>query len=209
VIHEILPVGLLQCNCSIFGDEESREAIVIDPGDDLAEIVAVLNRHQLKVKAIIITHGHIDHVMGANKLRELSGAPVYMNQKDAELLDGLAVQAGWLGMETPARPDIDTDAVDGTTISLAAAHFHVMHTPGHTQGSSSVWIPEENKVAAGDTLFRDSVGRTDLPGGNTRQILSSIKTRLFDLPESTVVIPGHGPMTTIAHEKEHNPFLRR
>jgi hydroxyacylglutathione hydrolase len=208
VIHEILPVGVLQCNCSIFGDEETREAIVIDPGDELSQIVAVLDRHQLKVKAIIITHGHIDHVMGAAKLRERSGAPVYMNQKDSGLLDALDLQAGWLGIDTPARPQIDTDAVDGTTISLAAAHFHILHTPGHTQGSSSVWIPEEKKLAAGDTLFRDSVGRTDLPGGNPQQILSSIKTRLFDLPDETVVFPGHGPATTIGREKELNPFVR-
>jgi glyoxylase-like metal-dependent hydrolase (beta-lactamase superfamily II) len=208
VIHEILPVGLLQCNCSIFGDEENREAIVIDPGDDVSRIVDILNRHQLKVKAIVITHGHIDHVMGASKLRSLTQAPVYMNQRDAELLDALPLQADWLGVETPDRVTVDTDAADGITISLGKARFHVMHTPGHTPGSSSVWIPEENKLVAGDTLFRDSVGRTDLPGGDSRKLLSSIKTRLYDLPEETVVIPGHGPSTTIGHEKRFNPFVR-
>ncbi|HEX4770683.1 MAG TPA: MBL fold metallo-hydrolase [Bryobacteraceae bacterium] len=208
VIHEILAVGLLECNCSIFGDEETREAIVIDPGDDVSRIVQILERHQLKVKAIVITHGHIDHVMGANKLRELSGAPVYMNQRDADMLDALPLQASWLGVDTPERPPVDTDAVDGTTITLANARFHVMHTPGHTPGSSSVWIPEENKLVAGDTLFRDSVGRTDLPGGNSRRLLSSIKTRLYELPDETVVIPGHGANTTIGREKEHNPFVR-
>lgn len=208
MIHEILPVGLLQCNCSIFGDEESREAIVIDPGDDLSRIVEILDRHQLKVKAIVITHGHIDHVMGANKLRRLSGALVYMNQHDADMLDALPLQANWLGVATPERPPVDTDATDGTTIPLGSARFHVMHTPGHTPGSSSVWIPEENKLVAGDTLFRDSIGRTDLPGGNSRQILSSIKTRLYELPDETIVIPGHGAMTTIGREKEHNPFVR-
>ncbi len=118
MVHVILPVGLLQCNCSIFGDEQTREAIVIDPGDEIESIIEVLARHQLSVKAIIITHGHIDHVMGANKLRKLSGAPVYMNDSDTMLLDHLNVQASWLGMETPERPEIDTHAVDGTTISL-------------------------------------------------------------------------------------------
>lgn len=208
MIHEILPVGLLQCNCSIFGEETTREAIIIDPGDDVADILEVLERHQLTVKAIVITHGHIDHVMGAGKLREQFNAPVYMNQKDSDMLDLLTVQATWLGIAAPARPQVDTDAVDGKTIALGSASFHVMHTPGHTPGSSSIWIPEENKLAAGDTLFRDSVGRTDLPGGNSRQIVSSIKTRLFELPEETIVIPGHGPNTTIGHEKTSNPFVR-
>lgn len=209
MIHEILPVGLLQCNCSIFGDEQSHEAIVIDPGDDVEEIQAILERHSLKVKAIIITHGHIDHVMGANKLRTLFGAPVYMNQQDALLLDHLNIQASWLGMDTPARPEIDTNANDGTVLSLGEARFEVLHTPGHTPGSSSVWIASQNKLIAGDTLFRDSVGRTDLPGGNHRQLLDSIKTRLLDLPSDAEVTPGHGPKTTIGRERELNPFLRQ
>lgn len=208
MIHVILPVGLLQCNCSVFGDEVSREAIVIDPGDEIENITAILDEHHLKAKAIIITHAHIDHVAGAHKLRALTGAPVYMNAKDTELLDALAVQASWLGVEAPERTVVDTEMPDGTVLKLGSAEFRVLHTPGHTQGSSSVWIPQENKLVAGDTLFRDSIGRTDLPGGNSRQILSSIKAQLFPLPEETVVIPGHGPNTTIAREKEHNPFLK-
>lgn len=209
MIHEILPVGLLQCNCSIFGDEESGEAIVVDPGDEIEDILAVLDRHGLKTKAIIITHAHIDHVAGAAKLRQHTEAPVYMNEQDRELLDALAVQAGWLGMtQAPERTDVDTNAVDGTVLTLGTASFQIMHTPGHTQGSSSIYIPEQNKLIAGDTLFRDSVGRTDLPGGNTRQLLSSIKTRLLGLPEETIVVPGHGPNTTIGRERESNPFLR-
>jgi glyoxylase-like metal-dependent hydrolase (beta-lactamase superfamily II) len=208
MIHAILPVGLLQCNCSIFGDEQTREAIVIDPGDEIGKITAVLDKHQLKVKAIMITHGHIDHVAGAAKLRTLTGAPVYMNNKDEEQLDLLARQAEWLGMDTPERTEVDTAAGDDTVLQLGTSEFIVMETPGHTRGSMSVWIPDENKVIAGDTLFRDSIGRTDLPGGNTRQILSSIKARLFELPDETVVFPGHGPTTTIGREKERNPFLQ-
>jgi glyoxylase-like metal-dependent hydrolase (beta-lactamase superfamily II) len=208
MIHAILPVGLLQCNCSVFGDENSREAIVIDPGDEIENITTVLDRHHLAVKAIVITHAHIDHVAGAAKLRALTGAPVYMNVADTELLDALAIQASWLGMETPERTAIDTELKEGTVLNLGAAEFQALHTPGHTPGSSSIWIPRESKLVAGDTLFRDSIGRTDLPGGNSRQILSSIKTQLLPLPEETVVIPGHGPNTTIGREKEHNPFLR-
>lgn len=208
MIHEILPVGMLQCNCSIFGDETTKEAIVIDPGDDIEDIQAILNRHALKVKAIVITHAHIDHIGGAAKLKALTGAPVYMNGKDQELYDHLDWQASWLGMDTPSRTAIDTAVKEGDSLQLGAAEFHVLDTPGHTPGSISVWIPAENKLVAGDTLFRDSIGRTDLPGGDSRKILSSIHTKLLTLPHDAAVIAGHGPQTTIGREAERNPFLQ-
>lgn len=208
MIHVILPVGLLQCNCSIFGDEQTREAIVVDPGDEIEKITEALDRRQLKVKAIVITHAHIDHIAGAHKLRALTGAPVYLNEQDRQLLKMLDVQAAWLGMAAPQQTEIDNPAEEGAVLHLGPAAFHVLHTPGHTQGSISLWIPQQTKLIAGDTLFRDSIGRTDLPGGNERQILKSIKTRLLDLPEETIVIPGHGPSTTIGREKERNPFLQ-
>ncbi len=208
MIHVVLPVGLLQCNCSIFGDEQTHEAIVIDPGGDISEIVSVLEKHQLHVKAIVITHAHIDHVAGAKQLKDITSAPVYMNPKDAELLAALEMQAQWLGVETPEMVEVDSAARDSVSLNLGASHFHVIETPGHTQGSISIYIPQENKLIAGDTLFRESIGRTDLPGGDSRQILSSIKTSLFTLPEDTVVFPGHGPKTTIGNEKARNPFLR-
>jgi hydroxyacylglutathione hydrolase len=208
MIHEILPVGMLQCNCSIFGDEATREAIVIDPGDEIEDILGVLARHNLTVKAIVITHAHIDHIGGAAKLKAATGAPVYMNAKDQELYDGLDMQAAWLGMEPPARTDIDSPARDGDSLTLGETAFHILHTPGHTQGSISLWIPAENKLVAGDTLFRDSLGRTDLPGGDGRQILRSIHARLLVLPEAAIVIPGHGSSTTIGREKARNPFLQ-
>lgn len=207
MIHEYFPVGLLRCNCSIFGDEESREAIVIDPGDDIHQIEAALQRHGLKVKAIVITHAHIDHIGGARKLKERTGAPVYMNLNDQDLYDNLSVQASWLGVETPEQTEIDVPVRDGDTLALAGAAFHVIHTPGHTQGSLCLWIPSEQKLVAGDTLFRESIGRTDLPGGDSRMILRSIADKLLVLPEETTVIPGHGASTTIAHEKAFNPFL--
>lgn len=208
MIHEILPVGMLECNCSVFGDEATREAIVIDPGDDLDRIHGVLARHQLRVKAIVITHAHIDHIGGAQKLRQATGAPVYMNLNDAELARMMDVQAAWLGVPTPAAAEIDAPAADGGKLTVGATEFHIMHTPGHTQGSISLWIPGENKLVAGDTLFRDSIGRTDLPGGDGRQILRSIHDKLMPLPDDTVVIPGHGGNTTIGREKQFNYFLQ-
>ena len=208
MIHEIISVGMLQCNCSIFGDETTGEAIVIDPGDDITSIVEILDRRKFKVKAIVITHAHIDHLGGAAKLKALTGAPVHMNAKDQVLYDNLEVQAGWLGMETPEKTVIDTEARDGDKLRLGGADFHIMHTPGHTQGSISIWIPAENTLVAGDTLFRDSIGRTDLPGGDGKQILRSIQQKLLKLPEDTLVVAGHGQNTTIGREKKRNPFLR-
>jgi glyoxylase-like metal-dependent hydrolase (beta-lactamase superfamily II) len=208
MIHEILQVGPLRCNCSIFGDEQSGEAIVVDPGDDLQDIHAVLDKHGLKVKAIVVTHAHIDHVAGAAKLKAETSAPVYMNERDSVLLDMLDVQAKWLGVPTPERTEIDTPANDGTLLQLGNAEFQVRETPGHTQGSICLWIPHENKLVAGDTLFRDSIGRTDLPGGDGYQILRSIRDQLLELPADAVVIPGHGQNTTIGRERERNPFLR-
>ena len=208
MIHEILPVGPLQCNCSIFGDETTREGLVVDPGDEINEVLAIIQRHGLTVKAIVITHAHIDHIGGAQKLKAATGAPVYMNLNDTELQKMLDVQATWLGMQPPEQVAIDMPAKDGDRVLVGAAEFHILHTPGHTQGSISLYIPSEKKLVAGDTLFRDSIGRTDLPGGDAKQILRSIHDKLLPLPEETVVIPGHGGNTTIGREKRSNYFLQ-
>src|SRR5580693_7609949 len=208
MIHEVLPVGILQCNCSVFGDEQTREAIVVDPGDEIASILATVARHGLTVKAIVVTHAHIDHIGGAQKLKQATGAPVYMNQNDTELQKMLDVQAEWLGMAPVEQVRIDVSAKDGDRLLVGATEFHVLHTPGHTQGSISLWIPAEGKLVAGDTLFRGGIGRTDLPGGDGKQILRSIHEKLLPLPEETVVIPGHGANTTIGREKQFNYFLQ-
>jgi len=208
MIHKILPVGVLGCNCSVLGDETTREAIVIDPGDDVSGIVEILRQHGLTAKTIVITHAHIDHIGGAAKLRALTGAPVYMHEADKMLSDQLAVQAAWLGMEAPENPGIDTPAREGDVIRAGSIAANVLHTPGHTQGSISLYIPLESKVIAGDTLFAGSVGRTDLPGGDSATLARSIRSKLYALPEDTVVVPGHGGLTSIGEEKRHNPFVR-
>ena len=206
MIHEVLPVGVLQCNCSIFGDETTREAIVIDPGADISKIHAILEKHRLHVKAIVITHAHIDHIGGADKLRRATGAPIWMNAADKGIALSLPLQAAWVGMQFATNPGIDAEAKDGETLTVGTTDFHVIHTPGHTPGSISLFIPGEGKLIAGDTLFRETVGRTDLPGGNSKKIVQSIQERLFKLPDPTIVFPGHGMNTTIEHEKQFNPF---
>jgi glyoxylase-like metal-dependent hydrolase (beta-lactamase superfamily II) len=198
---------MLQCNCSIYGDETTREAIVVDPGDEIESILERIQLHGLMVKAIVITHAHIDHIGGANKLKHATGAPVYMNQNDTGLQKMLEFQAAMLGMQPVEQVEIDQDAKDGAKLVIGATEIYVMHTPGHTQGSICLWMPSDSKLIAGDTLFRESIGRTDLPGGNGKQILQSIHDKLLKLPGETLVIPGHGDPTTIEHEAENNPFL--
>ncbi len=207
MIHEILPVGPLQCNCSIIGDETSREAMVIDPGDEIDEVLAIVRKHNLQVKQIVVTHAHIDHVGGAMKLRAATGAPILLNQNDYALLKMLDMQAAWIGMPAPGKVEIDRSITTGETVSAGTHTASIFHTPGHTEGSVCLYFPAEKKLIAGDTLFTGSIGRTDLPGGSMQKILRSLHETVLALPDETVVIPGHGPLTTIGEERASNPFL--
>ncbi len=208
MIHEILPVGPLQCNCSVIGDETTREAMVIDPGAEIQNILALVRKHNLQVKQIVITHAHIDHVGGAMKLRAATGAPILLNQNDYELLKMLDVQASWIGVAPPGRVDIDQSIGQADTIKAGSLIANVLSTPGHTEGSVCLYFPSEKKLIAGDTLFAGSIGRTDLPGGSFEKIIDSLHEKLLTLPDDTIVTPGHGPQTTIGQERETNPFLR-
>jgi glyoxylase-like metal-dependent hydrolase (beta-lactamase superfamily II) len=208
LILETFAVGPLQCNCTILGDEEAHEAIVIDPGDDISRIHNRLTELGLKLKQILVTHAHIDHVGGALKLKRLTGAPILMNENDLPLLQIMDQQAGWLGMETPEIAPPDESLKNGLNVGLDSYPAQVIYTPGHTQGSVCLHFAPLKMIFAGDTLFARSIGRTDLPGGNSRQILDSIRTHLLVLPEDTLVIPGHGLNTTIGEEREMNPFLQ-
>ena len=224
LIHEILPVGWLQCNCSILGDPETREALVLDPGDEVERVLDVLKRHALSVKAIVSTHAHIDHVGGLQKLQQATGAPVLIHGDDLDLYRHLDEQAAWLGVPPPPSARIDQLLREGDTVRWGNYAAGVLHTPGHTPGSVSLYLPgpgaasaSEERAAnaagtsslfAGDTLFAGSIGRTDLWGGSMPDILRSIRSKLLVLPDQTIVYPGHGPVTTIGEERASNPFLR-
>lgn len=209
MLHKILPVGPLQCNCSIVGDEQTHEALVIDPGDQIDEILDILREAKLTLKQIVITHAHIDHVGGAMKLKAATGASILMNQNDHALLKMLDMQAAWVGMRAPGDVKIDAPADDGQVLRVGNVTANVIHTPGHTEGSVCLYFPQEKKLIAGDTLFAGSIGRTDLPGGSFDKIMRSLHIRVLALPDDTEVTPGHGPQTTIGDEREMNPFLQK
>lgn len=209
MIRETFPVGLLRCNCTLLGDETSREAIVVDPGGDIPYILSVLAQHQLTVKQIVITHAHFDHIAAAQELKQITGAPILYNQADLPLVAIMEQQPTWIGLPaTPAdvRPP-DHSPADNETLSIRGLDVTVLHTPGHTQGSISLHVPTENLLIAGDTLFQGGVGRTDFPGGNHGQLLASIHDRLLTLLPETFVVAGHGDYTTIGEEAATNPFL--
>jgi hydroxyacylglutathione hydrolase len=257
LIHITIPVGMLQCNCSIIGDPLTREALVVDPGDEVTRILDLLGRRRLTVKAIVSTHAHIDHVGGLAKLHQYTGAPVLMHRDDLQLYQAMDVQAAFMGVLPPDLTEVDQLLKEGDVLRWGSLEARVIHTPGHTPGSVSLYLPhdagkisltdkgfkvdetsgvemdrqetgngsdsrngEAEKTAAektdarvpqllaGDTLFKGSIGRTDLWGGSMEEIMDSLRSKLMQLPDATIVHPGHGPMTTIGQERETNPFLR-
>lgn len=204
-IFEHLVVGPIQCNCYIVGDPETKEAIIIDPGGDADDIIAAVERHGLKIVAAVATHAHFDHVIAAEEIRERFGVPFYLHDEDLGILGSMRGRAKWFGIEIPPPPEVDRKYADGDELVAGSVKLAVIHTPGHTQGSVSL-VAEDEAIFSGDTLFAQSIGRTDLPGGDYEQELTSIKQRLFPLGDLPV-FPGHGPPTSIDREKVHNPFV--
>jgi len=207
MIFETIPVGPLSVNCYIVGCEESREGIVVDPGGDVDAIVALVQKHGLKIRTIINTHGHFDHVGGNREAVVSFGARLLIHQADAPMLGRSAEIARAYGLQGENSPEADAHLVDGLEVPFGTCHLKVLHTPGHTQGGCCLYFEKEHIVITGDTLFADSIGRTDLPGGSHEQLLESIRTKLFTLPDEVVAYPGHGPETTIGHEKACNPYF--
>ena len=205
IFFTCFPVGPLQCNCSIIGDKVSKKAIVVDPGGDAARILSILREQDLKLVAIIHTHGHLDHILASGQLKEATGAEIKIHQDDKFLWDTVEQQCRAFGVPFTPLPPPDAWLVDDETLPCCGV---AMHTPGHTPGSTSFWFKEQKLLIAGDTLFSRSIGRTDFPGGSFEQIIKSIRERLFTLDEDTRVITGHGPATTIGEELRENPFVR-
>lgn len=209
MIHEILPVGMLACNCSIVGDERTGEAVVIDPGDEIERVERILSRHRLTPKFIIATHAHMDHIGGLARLQQATGAAVLMHEADWPMYRDLGGLGPMFGLEAPLVAEVSQFLKAGDRLRWGSLELEVMHTPGHSPGSLSLHLPgEHRRIFSGDTLFAGSIGRTDLWRGSYRQILQSIRDHLLVFPDETPVFPGHGPSTTIGRERELNPFLQ-
>jgi hydroxyacylglutathione hydrolase len=204
---ETFPVGPLQCNCTILADPASREAVVIDPGDEPERILRALQEAKLSPVALLHTHAHLDHITGSRALREATGAPIRIHAADRPLYDALPEQAAYFGLRADAPLPPDGGLEDASTIGFGPYTLRVLHTPGHTPGSTCFLLEgDAPRLFSGDTLFRRSVGRTDLWGGDTGTILDSIRGKLFSLPGDVPVVCGHGPDTSIDEEKRLNPF---
>jgi glyoxylase-like metal-dependent hydrolase (beta-lactamase superfamily II) len=202
-------VGLFQENCWIVGSRQRGEAVVIDPGDEPEEILAIARDMGVKITRVLASHAHLDHIMAARDIVEATGAPFLLHAGDVTIAEHMPESAQmWLGREVLPAPTPDAFPTDGQDIEVAGVTLRVIHTPGHTPGSVSLYAAEAQLLFSGDTLFRESIGRTDLPGGDTETITASIRDKLYTLPDETRVLPGHMLETTIAHERAHNPYVR-
>jgi hydroxyacylglutathione hydrolase len=218
MIIEELTVTAFQQHTRIVGCETTRQAICIDPGDEAERIVETLERLNLNLQAIALTHAHLDHVGGVAALKKLKpAAKINLHKADEFMYDGLPEQPAWigipraqwkaLGFDFEAPPPVDEYWTDGQSYDVGELKFKVLHCPGHTPGHVVLYEPTERKVFVGDVLFAGSIGRTDLPGGSTEQLLDSIETKLLSLGDDVTVYSGHGPLTTIGEERLTNPFL--
>jgi hydroxyacylglutathione hydrolase len=214
LIRESFPVGLLGCNCSIVADPETRQALVVDPGDQAPDILAALERLGVQAVRLVHTHAHFDHVLGTGAVAAATGAEVLLHADDRWLYDNVELQARSFGvplpLPAPLPPPPTRELRDDEVLPFGQREARVLHTPGHTPGSLCFFVERTGETPllfAGDTLFRRSVGRTDLWGGSFEQLAASIRDRLFSLPDDTLVIPGHGATTTIGAERDGNPFV--
>lgn len=207
MIFESVVVGPLGVNCFILGCRESKAGVVVDPGADAERIIAKIGELGLDIRYVINTHGHFDHVGGNRWLVEATGAQLMIHRDDVHFLNRAADAAATYGLATENSPSPDLLLEDGQTIEFGSCRLEVFHTPGHTPGGCCLYLAGEKKVISGDTLFAESVGRTDFPGSSHRDLIDSIRAKLLTLPDDVQVFPGHGPATTIGRERRYNPYL--
>lgn len=207
MIFEIVVVGPLGVNCFILGCEETREGVVVDPGADAGRILARVRALGLTIRTVINTHGHFDHVGGNKEVLEATGARLMIHRDDVHFLSRAADVAANYGLTTENSPPPDELLEDGMTVTFGKHTLKVLHTPGHTPGGCCLLLEGEGKVITGDTLFAESVGRTDFPGSSHEALITSIRTKLLTLPDGTQVFPGHGEASSIGREKRYNPYL--
>ena len=200
-----IPNGQFVENCYLVIDEATRQCAVVDPGEEAGLIVHKLRAADVEPAAIWLTHAHIDHVMGVPRLKAETGAPVYLHPADLPLYEAVPDQAAWFGLSAPRLPAPDRGFAHGDVLRLGNLEFRVRHAPGHSPGHVVLVGPDA--VLGGDVLFQGSIGRTDLPGADFDTLIASIERELLSLPDSTTVHTGHGPDTTIGHERRTNPFL--
>lgn len=204
--YKSFPVGPLQCNCTIIGNTSTGKGYLIDPGGDAEKILETIDSMNLSIEAIYHTHAHFDHFLASAEIKEKTGAPIFLNESDRFLWDSLEMQCSYFNIDFKPTPPPDFNIEDQQDLTHCSGVC--IHTPGHTPGSVSFHFESEKLLIAGDTLFQGSVGRTDLPGGDFKMLKSSIQEKIYSLDESTVVITGHGPQTSIKREMEDNLFIR-
>ena len=210
MILEVVPVSMFASNCIIIGDETTKDAIVVDPGDEADKIISLLDKHGLHCRLIVLTHAHIDHAGGTAALHKKTGAKVVLHEKDAFLFENLKMQANMFNLPyVPESCSFEASLQEGEKIQWGNLTADILHTPGHSPGSVTLSLSHDGKsyLICGDTLFMGSIGRTDIWGGNHEEIMASIKNKLLKFPDETIVVPGHGPTTTIGREKTSNPFI--
>lgn len=203
---EYYVVGIVGTNCYFAIHPDTKECLIIDPGDQGEQLAEKIKSEGLSPKAILLTHGHFDHIMGVEALRREFSIPVYVHEADQDLLENPDLNSGSM-IGRSVSVTADHMVKDGEILNLAGFKIQVLHTPGHTPGGVCYYFPEEEIVFSGDTLFCDSVGRTDLPGGSASDLVRSIREKVFSLPDLTLVYPGHGEPTKIGYEKQNNPFV--
>jgi hydroxyacylglutathione hydrolase len=211
MLIETVVVGAFQCNCTIIACEETKEAVVIDPGDEPEKILEIIKHYDLKVKYLLHTHAHLDHIMGTRKVKEATQAEILLHRDDNDIYENLIMQASLFGFNVQEPLKVDKFLGDSETVSAGnTVNTKVIHTPGHSPGSICFHFDKEKVplLFSGDTLFARSIGRTDLWGASHPQLLKSIESRIFSLEEETVVCPGHGPRTSVWEEKKKNPFFK-